>query len=327
MAMANSADAELARKVEDYRTRESIYHSRLVSQEAEMNQLRSMASDILGAYSDASRAANRGSLSDPTGNMEVLMLRQKARAQELRISQLKEEMEANRFDQREREGQALMQKCKALLSENRELGEQMHEERQAELKAALQADQKQNAQQFQKCDEAAEFCKELSQENDKLQGTISKVAGRLLQARAELELVKKERAEAKAKRKQEKQQKADSLAAAAAAEAEAAASGVGLEVPEVVAPAPVVVLLAAEDAVQVLDDEEAEPEISEVAAAAGKDKKPNEKKEKKAKEERGEEKVKDRDRDGDKKSKKRKAELKPAAETEDAEARAARQRT
>jgi len=237
--MALAADGE--RKVEDYRVREAIYTSSLVSQEHEMNQLRGIASDILGAYGDASQAALRGALGDATSNMEVLMLRQQARAQEQKITQLKDDLEANRFDQHSKPGQVLIQKCKALLSENRDLGDQIREERLAELRSTVQAEQRQNAELVKKCEEAAEFCKELSQENDKLQGTIAKVAGRLRQATAELEQVKKERAEAKAQRKKEKQQKAEMAAAAANAEQ---ATG------DLSAPAP-------GEAVEVLDDDEA----------------------------------------------------------------------
>jgi len=250
--MALAADGE--RKVEDYRVREAFYTSSLVSQEHEMNQLRGIASDILGAYGDASQAALRGALGDATSNMEVLMLRQQARAQEQKITQLKDDLEANRFDQHSKPGQVLIQKCKALLSENRDLGDQIREERLAELRATVQAEQRQNAELVKKCEEAAEFCKELSQENDKLQGTIAKVAGRLRQARAELEQVKKERAEAKAQRKKEKQQKAE-MAAAASAHAEQAATG------DVSAPAP-------GEAVEVLDDDEAPEPCTPPAAPA-----------------------------------------------------------
>merc|ERR1712087_195214 len=42
-------------------------------------------------------------------------------------------------------------------------------------------------------------------ENDKLQGTVAKVAGKLREARAELEILRKERAEAKARRKKERE--------------------------------------------------------------------------------------------------------------------------
>merc|ERR1712176_1350831 len=97
-----------------------------------------------------------------------------------------------------------MRKCKALLTENRELGEEIREERMAELLAACQAEKSQNGILRQKCGEASEFCRELSQENEKLQGTIAKVAGRLREARAELEALRKERTEAKATRKKER---------------------------------------------------------------------------------------------------------------------------
>merc|ERR1719272_928396 len=94
-----TADGELHRKVEEYRARERIYTAGLIEQEAAINVLRRTASDVLGAYGDVSRAAVRGALVDPTANMEVLFLRQKAREKDQQISELREELEANRFDQ------------------------------------------------------------------------------------------------------------------------------------------------------------------------------------------------------------------------------------
>lgn len=230
MAVVNQtsvgADAELQRKIEEYKARERIYLAGLIEQEAALCQLRQMASSVLGAYGDVSRAAVRGALYDPASNMEVLLLRQKAREKDLQINQLREELEANRFDQKQPAGLSLMRKCKALLVENQELGEQIGEERLAEFRAAFQAEQRQNTELYQRCRDASEFCKELSQENDKLQGTIAKVAGKLREANAELDVLRKERAEAKAKRKREKeQQRIARVAADSAAAAEAATGG------------------------------------------------------------------------------------------------------
>merc|ERR1712217_765140 len=111
----------------------------------------------------------------------------------------------NRFDQKAEAGQCLMRKCKALLSENRELGDELRDERMAELSAACQVERRLNAELLKKVGEAGEFCKELSSENDKLQGTVAKIAGKLREARAELEILRKERAEAKARRKKERE--------------------------------------------------------------------------------------------------------------------------
>jgi len=261
-----SSDGE--RNVEEYRIRESIYHSGLVSQESEMTQLRGLTSEILGAYGDASRAALRGGLSDGASNMEVLMLRQLARAKEERITQLKEQIEANQFNQHLPAGLALMQKCKALLSENRELGDQIREERLADLRTALQSEQRTNSELLAKCVEAADFCKELTQENDKLQGTISKVAGRLRQARNEFEQLKRERHEAKAKRKKDKQIKAEMAQVAAAAAAATGNVGPGAEVPaaapeeETPVPGPA----GASVPVEVLDDDDEEAETIPTSA-------------------------------------------------------------
>jgi len=207
-----AADAELQRKVEEYRARERIYLAGLIEQEAGINCLRRTASDVLGAYGDVSRAAVRGALIDPTANMELLALRQKAAEKDRRISELREELAANKFDQTSSTGQVLMSKCRALLEENKELGEQVREERVAEIRTALQAEQQQSSQLTQKCIEASDFCKELTQENDKLLGTISKVAGKLFEVQAELEAAKKEKLEWKSKRKKER---ADAKAAAA----------------------------------------------------------------------------------------------------------------
>eukprot|EP00435_Cladocopium_sp_Y103_P017771 s3460_g4.t1 len=197
------------RKLEEYKARESIYISALVNQEAEMLRFRALAAEIMGAYSDVSTAALRSGLTDPTSNMEVLMLRQQARAKEQRVRQLKDDLEANRFDQNNPAGKALMQKCKALLSENRELGELMQQEirpstRLAELRGTLQNEQRKNAELQQKCAESVEFCKELAQDYEKLQGDVAKVAGSLRQARAELEVLKRQRHEIKAQKKQAK---------------------------------------------------------------------------------------------------------------------------
>lgn len=261
-----SSDGE--RNVEEYRIRESIYHSGLVSQESEMTQLRGLTSEILGAYGDASRAALRGALSDGASNMEVLMLRQLARAKEERITQLKEQIEANQFNQHLPAGLALMQKCKALLSENRELGDQIREERLADLRTALQSEQRTNSELLAKCVEAADFCKELTQENDKLQGTISKVAGRLRQARNEFEQLKRERHDAKAKRKKDKQIKAEMAQVAAAAAAATGNVGPGAEVPAAVPEeeTPVPGPAGASVPVEVLDDDDEEAETIPTSA-------------------------------------------------------------
>lgn len=215
---ASAADGEIARKIEEYKAREHIYLAGLIGQEAELTKLRCMASDVLGAYGDVSRAAVRGGLFDPTQNLEVLMLRQRARERDTEIDRLREELEANRFDQKLPAGQALMKKCKALLTENRELGEEIKEERLADLRGAFQAEQRRNGELLARCSEASEFCKTLSQENEKLQGTIARVAGRLREARTELEALRKERAEAKAQRKKERdlQKKAAPMQAASA---------------------------------------------------------------------------------------------------------------
>merc|ERR1711972_642266 len=189
---------------EEYRARERIYLAGLIEQEAGINRLRRTSSDVLSAYGDFSRAAVRGALVDPTANMELLMLREKAREKDRQIIELREELEANRFDQHAPAGQALMRKCRALLEENKELGELIREDRIAELRAALKAEQRQNAQMQQKCAEASVFCKELTEENDKLLGTIAKVAGKLFEAQAEVEVVKKEKLEWKNKRKRER---------------------------------------------------------------------------------------------------------------------------
>lgn len=187
MANSNAADGELQRKIDEYKARERVYLAGLLGQEAETGHLRQMAVDVLSTYGDVSKAAVRGALVYPTANMEVLLLRQKLCEKDKQINLLKEELEANRFDQRMPDGQALMRKCKALLTENRELGEEIREERIAELRAALQTEQRQNGQLYQKVQEASDFCKELSEENEKLQGTIARVAGRLRESRSELE--------------------------------------------------------------------------------------------------------------------------------------------
>mmetsp|Transcript_56612 Transcript_56612/g.106225 ORF Transcript_56612/g.106225 Transcript_56612/m.106225 type:complete len:266 (+) Transcript_56612:53-850(+) len=238
--MALVADGE--RKLEEYKVRESIYTSALVTQEGEMNQLRALAADILGAYGDQSLAARRGALADGTSNMEVLMLRQQARTKEHRLSQLKDEAEANRFDQSNADGKALMQKCKALLSENRELGELMSEERLGDLRAALQNEQRKNAELQQKCEEGAEFCKELAQDNEKLQGSVARVAGNLVQAKNELELLKRQRHEARVHRKQVKLQRQQAERLAFEVQSDLA----GAEIPA-----------AGAAAVEVVDDDEA----------------------------------------------------------------------
>mmetsp|Transcript_102666 Transcript_102666/g.287730 ORF Transcript_102666/g.287730 Transcript_102666/m.287730 type:complete len:291 (-) Transcript_102666:125-997(-) len=206
--MSGAGDEELPRKIEEYRARERVYLAGLMEKEADMVRLRAMAADVLDAYGDRSRAAVNGALSFPTANMEVSVLRQKIRDRDQQIVELKEELEANRFDQHLPAGQALMRKCKALLTENRELGEEMSEERLSEVRSALQGEQRQNAQLYQKVNEASDFCKELSDENVKLQGTIARVAGMLRESRADLDRLVKERAEAKKKRKIEKGAKA-----------------------------------------------------------------------------------------------------------------------
>jgi len=194
--------------MEEYQARERVYLAGLTGQAFDMARMKAMASDVLDTYGDRPRAAVRSALSHPTVNMEVMILRQKLRDRDQQITHLKEELEANRFDQQAPAGQSLMIKCKALLTENRELGEEMREERMAELRSALEAEQRQNADLYQKVNEAAEFMKELSDENVKLQGTIARVACKLREARTEQDQLIQERGEAKKKRKVEKIQKA-----------------------------------------------------------------------------------------------------------------------
>lgn len=223
-----AADAELLRKVEEYRARERIYLAGLIEQEAGINRLRRTASDVLGAYGDVSRAAVRGALVDPTANMEIMALRQKAREKDRQISDLREELEANRFDQHSPAGHVLMRKCRALLEENKDLGDQVREDKMAELRKALEAEQRRNAELQSKCSEAAEFCKELTQENDKFVGTIAKVAGKLFEVKSELEVVKKEKMELKNKRKKERHDAKAAAAEQAAIDAAAAGGGEAL---------------------------------------------------------------------------------------------------
>lgn len=222
--MSGTADGELQRKIEEYQSREKVYMAGIMGQEGEMCRLKAMASDVLGAYGDGSRASLRSSLFYPTANMEVLMLRQKMRDREQQITHLREELEANRFDQKLPAGQALMKKCKALLLENKELGEEIKDGRSKELRVALDAEKNLNQELYQKVNEAAEFCKELSDENAKLQGTIAKVAGRLRESKGDLEVLVKERTEAKKRRKLERD--ANKIEASLRATVTATAAGV-----------------------------------------------------------------------------------------------------
>mmetsp|Transcript_34559 Transcript_34559/g.107357 ORF Transcript_34559/g.107357 Transcript_34559/m.107357 type:complete len:320 (-) Transcript_34559:148-1107(-) len=261
-----AADGELRRKIEEYKAREDIYVAALIGEEAELTKLRQMAADVLSAYGDLSRAAVRGALAEPVQNMEVLMLRQKAHERDQQISRLGEELEANRFDQKLPSGQALMKKCKALLTENRELGQEIREERLAELSAAVLAEQRQNTLLLQKCREAKEFCMELSQENEKFQGDIAKVAGRLREAQKELEALRKERAEAKARRKKERDQQKKAKAETPAAPAPAPQGGVFEEARPAVVELAVASAPAAPEAPPAEEEEEAgRPRAEEVA--------------------------------------------------------------
>jgi len=209
--MNGSSNASFQRKIEEYQARERVYRAGLLEQEAEANQLRRMACDVVAAYGDVSRASVRGALFDPTQNMEVLLLRQQASEKDQQIRQLRDELEANRFDQQTPAGQALMRKCRTLLEENRELGEQIREERMAEFRACLQSEQRLTFELQEKLNESVDFMKELQLENEKLQGTMSRVAGRLREARAEILVVRKERAEMKTKRKREREQQKATL--------------------------------------------------------------------------------------------------------------------
>eukprot|EP00928_Gymnodinium_smaydae_P076559 TRINITY_DN59598_c0_g1_i1.p1 TRINITY_DN59598_c0_g1~~TRINITY_DN59598_c0_g1_i1.p1 ORF type:complete len:297 (+),score=74.85 TRINITY_DN59598_c0_g1_i1:108-998(+) len=203
---AASTDGGFRRSIEEYQLRERVYRAGLLEREAEVSRSRRMASDVGTAYGDVSRAALRASLADPAVNMEVLLLRQRALEKDRKIRQLREELEANRFDQQLPEGQALMRKCRALLEENHELGEQLREDRAGDLEAALTFERSRTAELVAKLKESTEFGKELQQENEKLQGTMSRVAGRLREARAEIRVITKERAEAKQARKRLREQ-------------------------------------------------------------------------------------------------------------------------
>eukprot|EP00929_Paragymnodinium_shiwhaense_P015450 TRINITY_DN123543_c0_g1_i1.p1 TRINITY_DN123543_c0_g1~~TRINITY_DN123543_c0_g1_i1.p1 ORF type:complete len:288 (+),score=113.06 TRINITY_DN123543_c0_g1_i1:128-991(+) len=206
----NGSGDGFEKKIEEYKARERIYGASLLELEAERRQLRRMAADVLDTYGDVSQAAVRNALADPAHNMEVLLLRQKLRERDTQIRQLKDEAEANRFDQQTPAGQALMRRCKALLLENNELGKQMGEDSLNELKQALEFEKRLTKDMEDKLNESVDFTKELQTENEKLQGTLSRVAGRLREAKVELQVIKKEKAEAKSRRKRlREQQKAE----------------------------------------------------------------------------------------------------------------------
>mmetsp|Transcript_11895 Transcript_11895/g.21760 ORF Transcript_11895/g.21760 Transcript_11895/m.21760 type:complete len:279 (-) Transcript_11895:66-902(-) len=202
--MTDQANDDLKIKIAEYKAREKVYLAGLLEQEAEMQRLKCTTSHVLGAYGDISKAAVRGALGDCSANMEVLLLRQKARERDREISDLKDRLQSNEFDQRSTSGQSLMRKCRALLEENRELGEQIREDRVSQLRSALLAERKENGELLQRCNELADFCKELRQENEKLQGTVSKVASRLREAKTERDSLQNEYREVRAKRRKEK---------------------------------------------------------------------------------------------------------------------------
>lgn len=231
----------MKRKAEEYVSRERVYRAGLVETDAQVAALRRLACDCTTAYGDASHAALRGALADPGQNMEVLLLRQKVLAKDQQIRQLREELEANRFDQQHADGQALMRKCRMLLEENHELGEQLREERMAELRAAVAQEQRLTHELQVKFSESADFARELQQENEKLQGTMSRVAGKLREARAEIRVIQKERADAKSRRKREKEaEKAAADANGATAAPAATSVFITAPVPAPAAQAPVV---------------------------------------------------------------------------------------
>eukprot|EP00913_Durusdinium_trenchii_P028625 g26847.t1 len=189
------------RKLEEYKARESIYISALVNQEAEMTRLRSLAAEIMGAYGNVSKAALRGALADATSNMEVLVLRQQARAKEQRVRQLKDDLEANRFDQSDPAGKALMQKCKATtVNQRRSLL------RTESLASSCNRSVSQSCALPFKTSRGRmpSSSRNARRDNEKLQNNIAKVSGSLRQARAELETLKRQRQEVKAQRKQAK---------------------------------------------------------------------------------------------------------------------------
>merc|ERR1711964_523305 len=68
----------------------------------------------------------------------------------------------------------------------------------------MQTEQKANVQLVDKCRESADFCKVLSEENEMLQGSISKVAGKLREARCELDRLKKEKSNLKRQHKEDR---------------------------------------------------------------------------------------------------------------------------
>eukprot|EP00405_Crypthecodinium_cohnii_P010137 CAMPEP_0206444358 /NCGR_PEP_ID=MMETSP0324_2-20121206/14868_1 /ASSEMBLY_ACC=CAM_ASM_000836 /TAXON_ID=2866 /ORGANISM="Crypthecodinium cohnii, Strain Seligo" /LENGTH=221 /DNA_ID=CAMNT_0053912373 /DNA_START=79 /DNA_END=744 /DNA_ORIENTATION=- len=198
-----SADGELSAKVGEYKMREQTYMAGTLGQEYEVAQQRAMASDVNAAYGDGSRAALRSSLSSPMVNMEVMILRQRLRERDQQIVNLKEELEANRFDQRSKDGQALMRTCKALLEENRELGGEMREDRPRELRAALVLKRKQNEELATKVKESADFCAQLADDSRGLKGQMASLAASLKSAQRELNDLRTGKAELKKRRKTE----------------------------------------------------------------------------------------------------------------------------
>eukprot|EP00971_Amphidinium_carterae_P301923 5998582-Amphidinium_carterae.1 len=78
------------------------------------------------------------------------------------------------------------------------------------------------------CNELADFCKELRQENEKLQGTVSKVASRLREAKTATAPSQIEYREVRAKRRKEKDKTKASQAAVA--------TSLGVETPQSVVP-------------------------------------------------------------------------------------------
>merc|ERR1711959_571275 len=82
-----------------------------------------------------------------------------------------------------------------LLEENKELGEQLREEKMAEMRHVVAIERARNAQLREKCLEGGEFCKVLNGENETLQNSVARIGHKLIEAKAEVQRLKQELSE------------------------------------------------------------------------------------------------------------------------------------
>ena len=120
--------ADQHKTIETYLQREHVYLSKIAEQERQIQKYKNIANDIQSRFEEGfEKTSLRLAMVDPTVNMEILRLRQRLKAKDDEIGDLKREIASTSFKPTSIAGQKLMRKCRTLLEENQSLGRQISE--------------------------------------------------------------------------------------------------------------------------------------------------------------------------------------------------------